>query len=401
MSGKRVYAFLAGIGLLICLATISCRPKQADDRPYQAQSPLQEPVRAVSSNDLGLGIDSNYAMNMANRKMAWKDQSGPVDPFALFAKMGCQSARIRLWVGDEGMNRLTYATETARRAQQAGLKPYLVIFLSEDWADFVKQPAPAKWKELSSEKKLAAIQAYAKSVVRHMAQSGVGIDTFEIGNEIDFGICGEFEEEWPHRVSVDFMRQKVWPRMAPILKAAQAGVLKVQTKAKFIVHLSQWNNIDYCIAFWKSMLAAGVRIDYPGLSYFPSSAEKAEQRPCEYLRTQVTKVVAALHKPVLICETGYPAVASFGGQFSTWNRPAEGYPLTEEGQAKWIADFATLVRSDPDFAGAFYWSPEWYDGGLWDAFALFDAKGVARLGAESFKRSVVEPSTQPVRPPDK
>ena len=29
---------------------------------------------------------------------------------------------------------------------------------------------------------------------------------------------------------------------------------------------------------------------------------------------------------------------------------------------------------DPNFAGVFYWSPEWYDGGLWDAFALFDSQ---------------------------
>src|ERR1035437_1502909 len=68
------------------------------------------------------------------------------------------------------------------------------------------------------------------------------------------------------------------------------------------------------------------------------------------------------------------------GQFAAWNHPAEGYPLSDAGQARWIADFVAVVRGDPNFAGAFYWSPEWYDGGLWDAFALFDANGVARPG---------------------
>ena len=88
-----------------------------------------------------IGIDSNYALDMATRKKAWIDRSGPVDPCTLLAKFGCQNARIRLWVGENGINRLNYATETARRARRAGLKPYLVIFLSEEWADFVKQPA--------------------------------------------------------------------------------------------------------------------------------------------------------------------------------------------------------------------------------------------------------------------
>ena len=330
-----------------------------------------------------IGIDCNYALDMAKRNKAWKDRSELVDPFELFAKNGCRNARIRVWVGDDGINRLQYATETARRAKQAGLKPYLVVFLSDEWADFVKQPAPVVWKKLTPEKKLAAVATYTESVVSHMAKNGVDIDTFEIGNEIDFGICGEFEEEWPRRVSVEFMRTQVWPRMTPILKAAQAGVLKVQPKAKFILHLSQWNNVDYCIPFWQAMIAAGVRLDYPGLSYFPSSAKEPMQRPFSFLQTQVGKIVEALHKPVLICETGYPAAANFGGQFAEWNLLAEGYPLNDDGQAKWIADLAAVIRHDRNFAGVFYWSPEWYDGGLWDAFALFDAHGVARPGARS------------------
>ena len=331
-----------------------------------------------------IGIDSNYAVDMAAHNRAWKDTSGSVDPLALFAKHGCQNARIRLWVGAEGTNRLRYATETARRAQQSGLKPYLAIFLSDEWADFVKQPAPAIWKNLEPEKKLAAVESYTESVVRHMAKNGVDVDTFEIGNEIDFGICGEFEEEWPRRVSLDFMRTRVWPRMAPILKAAEAGVLKAQPKAKFILHLSQWNNVDYCIPFWQAMREAKVQLDYPGLSYFPSSAKAPEQRSFQYLRAQVEKIVKVLNKPVLICETGYPATAHFGGQFAEWNLAANGYPLSDVGQARWIADLVAVIRNDSNFAGVFYWSPEWYDGGLWDAFALFDAHGVARRGVRSF-----------------
>jgi arabinogalactan endo-1,4-beta-galactosidase len=342
------------------------------------------PVSAPAQNAPLIGIDSNYALDMTTHHKPWKDRTGPVDPCALFAKLGCGNARIRLWVGDNGINRLTYATETARRAQRAGLKPYLVIFLSDDWADFVKQPAPAEWKNLATEQKLALIEAYTERVVKHMASNGVALDTFEIGNEIDFGICGEFEEEWPRRVSLDFMRTKVWPRMTPILKAAEAGVLKAQPKAKFILHLSQWNQVNYCIAFWQAMVAAGVQLDYPGLSYFPSSAQELAQRPLDYLRAQVEKIVRALHKPVLICETGYPAKANFGGQFATWNLPAEGYPPSDFGQARWLSDLVRLVHQDRDFAGVFYWSPEWYDGGLWDAFALFDPQGVARPGVRSF-----------------
>lgn len=337
-----------------------------------------------------IGIDSNYALDMAQRKLTWKDGSESIEPAEFFAKHGCGHARIRLWVGDEGMNRLNYATQTARRAKEAGLKPYLVIFLSEEWADFVKQPAPAVWKDLTPEKKLAAIEAYAEIVAKHFAQQGVEIDTFEIGNEIDFGICGEFEEEWPKRVSLEYMRLRIWPRMVPILKAAQRGVLKAQPKAKFIIHLSQWNNVEYCTAFWRAMIAAEVKLDYAGLSYFPTSAKDEKQRSFTFLQEQVGKIVNELRRPVLICETGYPATADFGGQFADWKFPVEGYPLSDAGQAKWLADLAAVVRKDRNFAGVFYFSPEWYDGRLWDAFALFDSHGVARPGAKALE----SPQTQ-------
>jgi len=182
----------------------------------------------------------------------------------------------------------------------------------------------------------------------------------------------------------------------PILKAGQAGVRKAQPNAKFIVHLAQWNNSAYCIAFWRAMEAAGVQIDYLGLSYYPSSSEKALERSFSYLQGQVAGIADALHKTVQICETGYPAAAEFGGQFSSWNHAADGYPLTEAGQAQWIADLLAMARGDAHFAGVYYWSPEWYDGGLWDAFALFDAQGRARAGVRAFAAGIgKQPGTQP------
>lgn len=333
-----------------------------------------------------IGIDANYALDMAAQDRTWRDEDQPIDPFSLLAKHGCEHARIRLWVGDEGMNKLNYATQTALRAKQAGLKPYLVIFLSEEWSDFVKQPAPAAWRDMKLDDKALAVRAYSERVVRHITKNGIELDTFEIGNEIDFGICGEFEEQWPRRVSLEYMKSRVWPRMATIIKSAQSGVIDAQPNARFILHLSQWENIDYCLTFWRAMIDSGVRVDIPGLSYFPTSAKDPAHREFRYLQSQINAIHDALGKPVLICETGYPAVANFGGQFADWNLAAQGYPLSSDGQARWLADLTKLVRRDRRFAGVFYWSPEWYDGGIWDAFALFDAHGAARPAVRAMAR---------------
>jgi len=43
-----------------------------------------------------------------------------------------------------------------------------------------------------------------------------------------------------------------------------------------------------------------------------------------------------------------------------------------------------LIRQDRNFAGVFYWSPEWYDAGC-DAFALFGRSRRRTNGIRSFK----------------
>jgi len=80
------------------------------------------------------------------------------DLFEQLRAAGCDAFRIRLWTGDEEPHGLNYATAVAQRAQRAGLKPYLVIFLSENWSDYVKQPAPKIWKDLGESAKLQAIE---------------------------------------------------------------------------------------------------------------------------------------------------------------------------------------------------------------------------------------------------
>ena len=79
------------------------------------------PLASFAGEVPKIGIDSNYALEMEARGKSWQNPAGAVDPFQSLAQAGCQEARIRLWTGDEGLNGLTYATETARRARRAGL----------------------------------------------------------------------------------------------------------------------------------------------------------------------------------------------------------------------------------------------------------------------------------------
>lgn len=335
------------------------------------------------------GVDMNYALAMERAGRSWSMGGKAVDVFRAMAEAGCDRFRVRLWVGDEGECGLNYAVETAGRAQAAGMKPMVVIFLSDQWSDFVKQPRPAVWKQLQGEALLKEIETYTERVARRFADAGISIETYEIGNEIDFGICGVFEEEWPKRVSLDHMREVIWPQMGSILSAAQKGIAKVSPKARFILHLAQWENVEYCLAFWKSMMAQGVRVDFAGLSYFPTSASTIGHRPLDFIQRQIGTIHEALKSQVVICETGYPVQAWFGGQFADWNKPIPGYPQSEVGQERWLADLLRMARQSDQLASVYYWSPEWSGSEIWSAFALFDPAGKARPALSSLSTSEV------------
>jgi arabinogalactan endo-1,4-beta-galactosidase len=333
------------------------------------------------------GIDSNYTVEMERAGKTWSIDGVKGDPIALLGKAGSNAFRVRLWVGgDENAHGTKAAIDIAKRAKAAGMQPYIVLFLSEEWSDMVKQPAPAAWRKLDEGEKLKAIETYAERTAQQFVDVGLEIDLWEIGNEIDFGICGVFEEEWPKRVSTEYMSQRIWPRMVPIIRAAQAGVLKVRPQAKFILHLAQFANPDWCIAFWKSMLAAQVRVDYAGLSYFPTSPADPAQRQLAMMQKTIAAIHAAIDRSVLICESAYPSRAKFDGQFADWNKPVEGYALDEAGQAKWFADFLNAMRATPACAGVFIWSPEWHGPGLWEPFAWFDSDGKARPVVNAMRR---------------
>ncbi len=338
---------------------------------------------AEEADGFWVGIDASYALEMERKGVVWQSGDATGEIFRIFGAAGVNRMRVRLWTSDEGVNGLHYATEMARRAQEQGIKPLLVVFLSENWADYVKQPVPTVWKELSFEDKLKAVEAYAERVARHFADSGVIVKDFEIGNEIDFGLCGEFEEEWSRRVSTEYMRSTIWLRVARLVRAAQAGIRRVSPDAKFVLHLTQWWNPSYCGAFFKTMLGAGVEVDFAGLSFFPTS-DLSKENSFGFFLKQTEELYRGVRRPLVICEYAYPSEPKFTGQFSAWNQPVNGYALDAGGQAAWVRDFLRQLRATGYFDGAFYWSPEWYESDMWSAFALFDGQGRAKPALSEF-----------------
>lgn len=341
---------------------------------FFGSSRAKEPVFA--------GVDANYSLGLEREGRIWTWPDRSEELFRGMARRGVQGLRVRLWTGDEGPNGKRYATEVVRRGLAAGLEPYLVIFLSEDWADLMKQPVPAMWKDLDLNARAEAVGTYSREIVSHFRKEGLRSHLYEIGNEIDYGICGVYPGKGTKKTA-ESLRRSCWPDAAKLIRAAQEGVRTADPEAKFLLHIAHWWDPDFCVGFFRFMLEQGVQVDYAGVSYFPSS-NIGGSLEMEQLGAVVSRLHREVSRPIIIPETAYPASADFTGQFSRWKKAVPGYPLSDDGQRRWLSDFLDFCAHHPAIHSVYYWSPEWCGEGMWKAFALFDVGGGARPAWTAF-----------------
>ena len=323
-----------------------------------------------------VGVDANFIPDGEDSGENWYVGDTPVDPLALLAEQGAQALRLRIWVGDQGVSKLDYATDLALRAHENGMQVHPVLFLSPDWSDVNSQPAPEEWQDLTLEERAIAINKYANATVQRLLETGVRVPYYAVGNEIDFGISGIFAElEQRDRGT---LQSTIWPQSADLIKAAIEGIRQADPGAQILLQVAISYDPAFALTFFQSMRDLGVEFDIAGLSFYPSAfGPLVVSGFCE----TIDRLGTELGLPVVIPEFGYPAQIPAGGPFASWYNDLPGYPLTQDGQARWIADFFASLRQHPNVIGAYYFSPAFHWGGdIWGAFALFDQDGRARQG---------------------
>jgi arabinogalactan endo-1,4-beta-galactosidase len=324
---------------------------------------------------------------MLDEGKTWSINGIKVDPLKAFAERGVKWIRIRIFT-KKGTNGFTYAVRTALRAQQEGITPYINFFLSDCWATAIEQPVPKEWKKLSIKERAEAIRKYCFYTVTSLKQSGVRTSLYQIGNEIDYGMCGVHTDDI-RRENVKWMSKTIWPYEAELIKGAIKGIKQADSKAQFIIHIAHWFNKKFGIGFFRFMKKAGVNFDYLGASYYPSSNIPMHHfnipNTFTDLNVYVSSLTKAIKKPLIFCEYGYPSEKVFNGAFQHWNHPVRNYPLTTLGQREWLYDFLNYCIQHPMIAGAFYWSPEYYCHEDWVAFSFFDSYGVSKPVIEVFQ----------------
>lgn len=341
------------------------------------------------------GLDVNYLPLTEELGLRWKAENGKNigDLMTFFKERGINCVRVRIWYGDSGPSKFPYALKLAERACGVGMKVQPTIFLSEGWADLYKQPAPAQWSSLSFEEKLRLVGPYISRVVGGMRHVDDSCAYYQIGNEINYGICGIFagSKYKKRRKDVRWLKDRIWRYEAMLLKEA-IEALRAHSDKPVALHLGREWDLTLVESFLSAMDAFEVKYGIICFSFYPTIMGLG----LDHL-DKLEELGKRWNKAIAIAEYAYPCAVP-SGQFWFMNKPSPGYPLATEGQALWVRDFLrSCLRLG--FLGTFYWSPELYltkesSKGLrappeiplgfgWSAMSLFDEHGCARPAINS------------------
>jgi arabinogalactan endo-1,4-beta-galactosidase len=379
--------------ILTIMVSSSCCQALADLQGKQNSQPSTHEEKM-------LGIDANYVTDMQNFFFRWRYHLTPIDIYPFFHDKGINYFRLRIFVKDNGSDSLPYAIHTARLVQEQGMKCSITLFMSSDWSDIGKQPAPASWnsqydfKNLSLEQQADIIRNYTSNTTSTLLSNGIDADLYEIGNEIDYGFCGIYEQNLSRQENLSWMRNTTWQQTAILLQAGISGVQAVDPTSQFILHIAHWWDFNFSEAFFRTMINNGIPLDYLGLSFYPSSGiynitlayQGIGNGTLSQLRFRqnTEKLATTFEKHLVISEYAYPSTSLILGMFSGFNHAVQGYPLTKQGQKAWLQDFLGWTTNHSFIAGTFYFSPEFHRL-IWYPFSLFTFFGNAKPAIDVFE----------------
>jgi len=320
--------------------------------------------------------------------------------------------------GDHSLNR---GLKRARLARSLGLpfNPELDLFKfygdvrcqpSPDFGEYPELKVPGVWTSLTLEQMLPILRSYGGLVAKTILDTGVKVNVWDLGNEVDFGVAGvspgplpegcddSLGQGWyqpPNRVDpeigkravldllklpeserIAWLQAHVWPYEARILAAVADGVRSVEPAARFSTHVSGILAVrpNEAVAFFAAMKKGGYLPDELGFSFYPSSTAEPADR-LQAFKNTIAAVTGEFKRSAFLAEFAYPAAdkAAQEGPFASWNHALEHYPLTPQGQADILRDLATWGVAHR-ISGIRPWAPD-TPIAAWDSFALFGSDG--------------------------
>jgi hypothetical protein len=340
---------------------------------------------------------------------------------ALFRRYGANEVFVRVAtlrnarLGDQEHG-FARAIDRARlaRDQQMPLNPELGLWAvygdirdqpAPDFTDYPSIRLPGPWSSLTLAQMEAALRQYGELVARQILSTGVRINYWDLGNEVEYGFPGVTIRSFgtdpatynpPDAVDpaigrmtlpqllamtepgrIGWLTQHLWPSVGRLLAAVAHGVRSVDRSARFSTHISGLG-VDgpaLPIAFWEAMHLAGYHPAQFGTSFYPTTGAAGDRRAV------LLDVAEALHlrfgKRLFLAEFSYPS-GLMGVPFA-WNTAQAGYPLTPDGQSRYLRDLVAHAIQAGTISGIRPWGPDYCLASKgWEPMSLFNPDGSAK-----------------------
>jgi arabinogalactan endo-1,4-beta-galactosidase len=329
----------------------------------------------------------------------------------VFTRLGTS----RMVVGRRRGSGIAAALVRAALARSVGLPLNPELLLCAHYGDMAGQPEPdfsgfpelklsRPWHELALAEMCEAMRIYGRLTAREILGTGVRVNVWDIGNEVEFGIAGvamppmvptiggaDWHYKAPDNVDpeigkmtlgrfftmappeqVAWGKAHLWPYVGRIMAAVAEGIREVDPKAVFATHASAIASLmpEVFVGFYEAVDAAGFRTRDLGVSYYPTNTKLIHDRFALFKKTAST-AMQRLGRPIYIAEFGYAAgPVTYGGQ--DWANPVDGYPCTPKGQADFLRDLTEWGVRSGMISGIRPWAPD-FVGSTWQGMALFEA----------------------------
>lgn len=299
------------------------------------------------------GADLSHVRFFEERGIVYREQGQVRDAFEILKRAGLNCARLRLFTSSEAqaqtnpynaINNLDYTLPLALRAKAAGLSVLLDFHYSDSWADPGHQAKPVTWTNLTFTQLETQLRNYSSNCIARFKAAGVMPQYVQIGNEITSGML------WPDgRVGGQYETPAQWAQLGKLLKAAIAGVTDAAgaERPKIMIHIDRGGDWSATQWFFDNLRTQQVEFDIIGQSYYPFW-----HGTFEALRTCLINAANRYQKPVVVVETAFP-----------WTNSASvlGIPATPEGQTRFVAELARIVKGLPGGKGAgiVWWGTEY------------------------------------------
>lgn len=325
----------------------------------------------IAWEKFSMGADLSFVNEIEDYGGQYKDSGKIKDPFKIFSNYGANTVRVRLWHNPSWFKPLTggklysdiYDVEkTIRRAKENGMAVNLNLHYSDNWADPQKQEIPKAWQGLNLPALKDSVYNYTLRVLNYFKSKNLTPEMIQVGNENNFGML------WPVGKVVNNDYSVFAELLKSGIKAVRDFSANSDIKPQIILHEAQ---LQTALAWANGVIAKNGVTDFDiiGLSHYSKWSTVNNMDSVSLIISQLKKTY---HKKVMVVEAAYPWTTENADNYTNFiggEAVVKGYPVTKEGQLKYMIDLTQAIIKGGG-CGIMYWEPAWITSKMPDQWGI-------------------------------